>query len=66
MADPITLPDLTAYTDDDLNGLRDALDAETARRTRLATIPVQVGQLTAQYVDAGGSRTDLTAAVNAG
>lgn len=66
MPTSITLPDLTTYTDDDLDALRAAMDAETTRRVHLATIPTQVTALAAQYVQSGGDKTELTAAVAAG
>lgn len=58
------LPDLTTYSDDDMDAIRAAVDAETARRTRLATIPDQVSQLAVQYVDAGGTKAELTAVLS--
>lgn len=60
-----TLPDLTQYTDDEFAQMQAAMDVETARRTRLATIPDQVSQLALAYVDAGGQTATLTAAIGA-
>jgi len=55
--------DLTTLSDDDLAAHLDAVLAEQERRTRLATIPAQVATLAQQYVDGGGDRDVLAAAL---
>lgn len=59
----MTLPDLTTYSDDDLEALRVAVLTEQDRRTKLAQIPQMVTQLTGQFMAAGGAQSVLTAAV---
>ena len=58
-----TLPDLTTYADADLATLGDALEAERARRSTLASTVSQVQLLASTYVAAGGDATVLAAAV---
>ncbi|WP_336647510.1 hypothetical protein [Microbacterium sp. MMO-10] len=54
--------DLTDMTDDDLDALRVAVAVEQERRQALATIPAQVAQLAARFVDGGGDPADIIAA----
>ncbi len=49
-------------TDDDLDALRVAVAVEQERRQALATIPAQVAQLAARFVDGGGDPADIIAA----
>lgn len=54
---------LRGLTDEGLEDhLNDTLN-ERERRQRLATVPAQVAQLTAQYVADGGDRDTITAAI---
>lgn len=46
------MPDLTQYTDDDLDALRRAVIIETERRALIATAEQQAQQLAAQYAEA--------------
>lgn len=55
--------DLTTFTDDDLDALRQQVAAERERRDALATIPGMVGDLARRYMDGGGDVSDLTAAI---
>lgn len=59
------MDDLTTLTPEDFTALQQAVDTETTRRTLLDRIPAQVQQLAAQYVESGGDRADLTAALDA-
>lgn len=47
--------DLSTLTDEELADHLNAVLAEQERRQALATIPDQIRELTAKYVDAGGS-----------
>lgn len=47
-----TLPDLTAYTDDDLEALFQALLVERDRRATLARAAAEAAQIAEQYLDA--------------
>lgn len=55
--------DLTTLTDDDLDALRVQVLNERERRQRLASIPVTVAQLAAQYIEGGGDLSALEAAI---
>ncbi|WP_251439151.1 hypothetical protein [Microbacterium sp. USTB-Y] len=55
--------DLATLTDDDLSALRFAVAVEQERRQALATIPAQVAQLAARFVDGGGDRAVMLDAV---
>lgn len=55
--------DLTDMTDDDLDALRVAVAVEQERRQALATIPAQVAQLAARFVDGGGDHAVMLDAV---
>lgn len=59
------LPDLTAYTDDDLRTLGDAVAAERDRRTVLAQAVTQGIALAQQYKAAGGNVDDALAQIAA-
>lgn len=52
--------DLTELTDEELSDHLNAVLAEQERRQALATIPDQIRDLTAKYVDGGGDITNLT------
>lgn len=58
------MPDLTTYTDEDLDQLRLDVLNERERRDRLASIPAQVTALATRYVEDGGDPADLTAALH--
>lgn len=51
--------DLTTLTGEDLASHLNAVLAEQERRQALATIPNQIRELTAKYVDGGGDPDDL-------
>lgn len=51
--------DLKTLTDDKLFDHLNAVLAEQERRQSLATIPDQIRDLTAKYVDGGGDPDDL-------
>lgn len=53
--------DLKTMTDDELSEHLNAVLAERERRQALATIPDQIRDLTAKYVDGGGNVEDLQA-----
>lgn len=57
------MPDLIDYTDEALEELRIMVLTEQERRTRLETAVENVAATTTQYVEAGGSKADLIAAV---
>lgn len=50
---------LTTLTAEDLDTLRTDVAIEQERRQALATIPGQIRDLTAKYVDGGGNVADL-------
>ena len=50
---------LQDLTDADLDTLRTDVAIEQERRQALATIPNQIRELTAKYVDGGGDVADL-------
>lgn len=51
--------DLKPLTDDELSEHLNAVLAERERRQALTTIPDQIRDLTAKYVDGGGNAEDL-------
>ena len=51
--------ELTTLTDEELDTLRTDVAIEQERRQALATIPDQIRDLTAKYVDGGGDIADL-------
>lgn len=51
--------DLSTLTDEELAEHLNAVLAEQERRQALATIPDQIRDLTAKYVDGGGDPADL-------
>ena len=57
----LTALDLTGAPDAELEQLRADVLNELERRQRLATVPQQVADLAARYVDDGGDPADLTA-----
>ena len=50
---------LETLTDEALDTLRTGVAIEQERRQALATIPDQIRELTAKYVDGGGDLADL-------
>ncbi|WP_067428584.1 hypothetical protein [Nocardioides jensenii] len=56
--------DLQALTDEDLEQHRLDVLNELERRSRLAQIPSTITQLATQFVESGGDRADLTAAID--
>ncbi len=57
--------DLKQLTDTELGDLLNAALDEQERRARLARVPEQVAQLTAQYVADGGDRAAIIDALTA-
>lgn len=53
------MEDLTALTKEELDELDAAVEAEQARRYRLASIPIQVNALRDQFVADGGDPSEL-------
>ncbi|MGX9349393.1 hypothetical protein [Microbacterium sp. KNMS] len=53
------MDDLTTLTDTELDELRIAVQTERERREALATIPGQIIDLAARYVDGGGDPAAL-------
>lgn len=53
--------DITTLTDEELESVRLEVLAEQERRQALATIPAQIQELTAKYVEGGGDPADLHA-----
>ena len=51
---------LTTLTDEELDTLRTDVAIEQERRQAVATIPAQIRELTAKYVDGGGDPGNLT------
>lgn len=51
--------DISTLTDEELAEHLNAVLAEQERRQALATIPDQIRDLTAKYVDGGGDPADL-------
>lgn len=51
--------DLTTLTDTELSDHLDTVLAEQERRAALESIPGQIRELTAKYVDGGGDAADL-------
>lgn len=51
--------ELTTLTDEELDLHRQAVAIEQERRQALATIPDQIRDLTAKYIDGGGDIADL-------
>lgn len=51
--------DLTTLTDTELADLLNAVLTEQERRQALATIPTQIKELTAKYLEGGGHLEDL-------
>ncbi|OOE06999.1 hypothetical protein [Fictibacillus arsenicus] len=63
---PATLPDLTnaeTWPDDDLDNLRVAVAVEQERRTRVATAPAQLADLTRSAIASGCDPQALVDAV---
>jgi hypothetical protein len=58
------MQDLKTLDQEQLEQLRIDVLNEIERRSNLDSIPQQVKQLATTYVDGGGSRDDLVAAVN--
>ena len=56
----MTLPDLTAYSDEDLDDLRVAVVNEIERRANLATIPATIQQLASKFIEGGGDPAELS------
>lgn len=52
--------DITTLTDEELSAHLNAVITEQERRQALATVPDQIRDLTAKYVDGGGNPDDLT------
>ena len=50
---------LTAFTDDEITLLDQALTSEKERRQNLANIPTQMAILRQKYVEGGGDPADL-------
>lgn len=50
---------LTTLTDEELDTLRTDVAIEQERRQAIATIPNQIRDLTAKYIDGGGNVDDL-------
>lgn len=59
-----TMQDIKNLGQEELEQLRIDVLNEIERRSNLESIPNQVKQLATTYVDGGGSRDDLVAAVN--
>ncbi|WP_394685328.1 hypothetical protein [uncultured Microbacterium sp.] len=57
--------DLTKLTDDALSEHLNAVINEQERRARLARVPEQVAQMTAQYVADGGDKAAIIDALTA-
>lgn len=59
----MALPDFSNYDDEKLEDARLAILNEKERRDRLASTPAQVANLVNRYVEDGGDRADLAAAL---
>lgn len=57
--------DLTTYTDADLDQLRLDVLNERERRDRLASAPQAVAQIASRYIEDGGDKAELVAALDA-
>ena len=60
----MALPDFTAYTDEKLEDARLAILNEKERRDRLANAPTAVAQIATRYIEDGGDRAELVAALD--
>lgn len=60
------MPDLTAYTDDDLDALRIAVAVEQERRATAAAAPARMEDMARQALDAGADPSAIRAAVEDG
>lgn len=52
--------DIRELTDDELEQRRLAIGVEIERRQKLESIPAQIADLTARYVEAGGNPDNLS------